>query len=259
MRAFVSYYVTDGILAHELINELIENDLIPTAINLKILHESGKTDKVQRVFSTVSCIIVVLSQEYLDSSWMKDTELQEILEWEKQKPTNILIFARIDECDLPEIFQNRKIAFLSKDTIAKDVKEMVENILHKRKVFIIMKFNDKLLDSAHERVIAPVLKEFGYTDLRIDERQDSGKIDQQILEEIERSSLIFADLTGMSHNCVFEVGYAFAFKEKEIILTLNKKDLPPFDIAANRFIMWETEKELETELRKRLESVKYKE
>lgn len=258
MRAFVSYEATNEVLAHGLINELVENDLIPTAINLKVLHEIGKTDMTRRVLSSVNCVIIVLSEAYLTSDWMMETELDAILKWENEKPTNILMLARIDDYELPEILQHRRISKFSGD-IVMDIKTMVKDILHSRKVFVIMKFNDKFLDSAHKRVIVPALKEFGYIDLRIDERQDSGKIDQQILEEIKTSSLIFADLTGLSPNCIFELGYAFAFDVKRIILTLNKKDSPPFDITTNRFIIWETEQDLDRELRKRLEFIKNEE
>ena len=71
----------------------------------------------------------------------------------------------------------------------------------KKQVFVIMKFGDKQLDSAYEGVIKPVIREFGYSPLRIDEVQDSGKITDQVLEAIATSRYVVADLSGERPNC----------------------------------------------------------
>jgi len=55
-----------------------------------------------------------------------------------------------------------------------------------QQVFVIMKVGDKKLDSAYEGVIKPLCKEFGVGVVRVDEIQDSGRINEQILENIAK-------------------------------------------------------------------------
>jgi hypothetical protein len=120
----------------------------------------------------------------------------------------------------------------------------------KNQVFVIMKFGAKELDSAYEGVIKPIIEEYGFKSLRIDEVQDSGKITDQVLEEIASSKYVLADLSGERPNCYYETGFAHALG-KQIILTIMKSDRIHFDLAGYRFIQWDTEAELRRELRKR--------
>lgn len=124
-------------------------------------------------------------------------------------------------------------------------------------VFIVMKFNDNLLDSAYEGAIKPIVKKFKYKPLRIDEVQDSGRITNQILEEIARSEVVLADLTGERPNCYYEAGFAHAIG-KEIIFTIHKGHNIHFDLAGYRFIEWETEDELRRALTTRFRAIKQK-
>lgn len=118
-------------------------------------------------------------------------------------------------------------------------------------VFVIMKFGDKILDSAYEGVIKPLFTEFGLTVIRVDEIQDSGKISDQILQEIAKSKIVYSDLSGERPNCYYETGFAHALG-KEIILSINTKDKIHFDLSGHRFIQWETENDLRKSLRKRV-------
>lgn len=52
-----------------------------------------------------------------------------------------------------------------------------------KQVFVIMKFNDKILDSAYEGVIKPIIQENGCRAIRVDEIQNSGQITDQILDK----------------------------------------------------------------------------
>ena len=117
-------------------------------------------------------------------------------------------------------------------------------------VFVIMKFGDKELDSAYEGVIKPVVEEYNLKAIRIDEIQDSGKITDQVLEQIAISKYVLADLSGQRPNCYYESGFAHALG-KEIIFTIRAADTIHFDLAGYRFIQWATEAELRRELRKR--------
>jgi hypothetical protein len=124
----------------------------------------------------------------------------------------------------------------------------------KNQVFVIMQFGNKLLDSAYEGVIKPLIEKYGMNSLRIDEIQDSGTISEQILEAIAASKIIVADLSGERPNCYYETGFAHAIG-KEIILSVNRKDNVHFDLAGFRFIVWETEAELRKRLEERLRAI----
>lgn len=120
-----------------------------------------------------------------------------------------------------------------------------------QKVFVIMKFDDPLLESAYEGAMKPIIKEFGLRPFRIDETQDSGRITDQVLENIASSRLILADLSGERPNCYYEAGFAHAIG-KELIFTIHKGDRIHFNLAGYRFIQWETEEDLRKALRVRL-------
>ena len=123
-----------------------------------------------------------------------------------------------------------------------------------KQVFVVMKFGDPELDSAYEGVIKPLTNDFGYTSVRVDEIQDSGNINQQILEQIASSAIVLADLTGERPNCYYEAGFAHALG-KEVVFSIREGSSIHFDLAANRFITWKTEAEYRKKLRERLESI----
>ncbi len=127
----------------------------------------------------------------------------------------------------------------------------------KKQVFVVMKFKNKLLDSAYEGVFKPVVNEFGLDCIRIDEIQDSGIITDQILETIAESKYIIADLSGERPNCYYECGFAHALG-KELIFCIQSSDEIHFDLAGYRFIQWSTEAELRRQLRDRLTKLESK-
>lgn len=120
--------------------------------------------------------------------------------------------------------------------------------------FVVMKFGDEALDSAYEGVVRPLLSDFGFAPLRIDEIQDSGKISQQVLYALRRSAVIVADLSGERPNCYYEAGFAHAMG-KAIIFSIRKGERIHFDLADHRFIEWTTEADLRKKLRRRLEAL----
>lgn len=147
------------------------------------------------------------------------------------------------------------LALFEKSAI--DSKSLLQNIFTPtaRQVFVIMKFDDKILDSAYEGVIKPTINKFRYRPLRIDEIQDSGRITDQILEEIAKSEVVFADLTGERPNCYYEAGFAHAIG-KEMVFSVRKGTPVHFDLSLYRFIDWETEDELRQKLQSRFKAIK---
>jgi hypothetical protein len=123
-----------------------------------------------------------------------------------------------------------------------------------KRIFVVMKFGDEELDSAYEGVIKPLGSQFGFSVIRVDEIQDSGSINQQILETISSSAIVLADLTGERPNCYYEAGFAHAIG-KEIVFSVKEGSKIHFDLAGYRFITWRTENEYRRKLQERLESI----
>ena len=123
-----------------------------------------------------------------------------------------------------------------------------------QQVFVIMKFGAKQLDSAYEGVIKPLSQEFGLNVVRVDEIQNSGRITDQILENISKSRLVLSDLSGERPNCYYETGFAHALG-KDIVLTIHKDSAIHFDLSSHRFIQWETENELRIALNARFTAI----
>lgn len=122
-------------------------------------------------------------------------------------------------------------------------------------LFVVMKFHDRLLDSAYEGVYKPLGIEAGFAQVvRVDEIQDSGNISQQIIENIAKSRVVIADLSGERPNCYFEAGFAQALG-KPIIFTVRKNEKVHFDLAGHRFIEWDTESSLRKQLKQRFEAM----
>lgn len=124
----------------------------------------------------------------------------------------------------------------------------------KSQAFVICKFGDRHIDSAYVRVVKPAFERFGLSTKRIDEIEDSGRISDQILNHIAESRLVFSDLSGERPNCYYETGFAHALGRK-IILAIRSTEAIHFDLKNHRFIVYETEQDLEQQLLRRLQSL----
>jgi hypothetical protein len=117
-------------------------------------------------------------------------------------------------------------------------------------VFVVMQFGVPALDSAYQGVIKPVVEEFGFGCLRIDEVGDAGPISEQAEDAIASSEVVLCDLSGERPNCYYETGFAHALGRR-LILSIRDADKRHFDLAGRRFIIWATEDDLRAKLRKR--------
>jgi len=80
-----------------------------------------------------------------------------------------------------------------------------------------------------------------------------GLIINQIYEEIVKSDIVFADVSGSNPNVFYEVGYSHALNKRTILLIKKEyKDKFPFDTAGFRHLVYENDKHLSEELTKYL-------
>jgi hypothetical protein len=240
--------------AQDLAEALREVGVEPRIENLKAVC-GWDAEKLQRELrARYNYVIAVLSSSYMHDRFLA-TELLEALIVEQFAKTNYVIPLVVGDCYIHPPLCSRVIDFRSHRSYDQAFAQVNASLIDARESFVIMMFGDPHLDSAYKLAIRPVLEQFDFSVVRIDEVQNSGSITDQVLEQIERSAVVLADLSGERPNCYLEVGYALAL-QKELILTCRKDDHVHFDLEHKRIIFWETESELHDALLPRLEAVK---
>ena len=122
--------------------------------------------------------------------------------------------------------------------------------------FVAMWFHDET-DDAFKHGIKPAIEAAGYTPLRIDQKPDVNKIDDEIIAEIRRSRFLVADFTqdkeGARGGVYFEAGFAQGLGIP-VIYTCRKDvmDKLHFDTRQYAHIVWETPDDLRNGLLNRI-------
>ena len=93
-------------------------------------------------------------------------------------------------------------------------------------------------DRYHQEIYVPAIKDAGLEPVRADELFSTGSVVEQIWEQIEKSKLLLADLSGKNPNVFYELGLAHAAK-KPVIFTSSAIDDVPFDLRHLRVIIYE--------------------
>ena len=122
--------------------------------------------------------------------------------------------------------------------------------------FVAMWFNDSM-KQAYEEGIKKAIEECGYKALRIDQKKDVNKIDDEIIAEIRRSHIVVADFThdakGDRGAVYYEAGFAYGLG-LEVIYACKKdpENKLNFDTRQYHHILWNDTKDLYTQLRDRI-------
>jgi len=122
--------------------------------------------------------------------------------------------------------------------------------------FVAMWF-DKSLDDAWENGFKPALKQTGYKPLRIDKEHFNDKICDRIVNEVRKSALLVADITGERSGVFFEAGLALG-RGIPVIWTCRKdyaeKLKEHFDTRQYNHIIWSAASDLHSQLVDRIEA-----
>ena len=127
------------------------------------------------------------------------------------------------------------------------------------KGFVAMWFDDST-QKAWEEGIKLGIEDAGYDAVRIDEKEHTNKIDNEIIAEIKRSRFVVADFTqggdGARGGVYYEAGFAHGLGI-EVIFTCRKDvlGLVHFDTRQYNHIVWETPEELRQRLAARISAV----
>ncbi len=125
-----------------------------------------------------------------------------------------------------------------------------------KQAFVALWFNSEMND-AYEHGIEPAIREAGFIPMRIDEKKDANRIDDDIIAEIKRSRFVVADMThgadGVRGSVYYEAGFAHGCG-LEVIYCCREDCMErlPFDTRQYHHTGWETPDELRRKLRERI-------
>ncbi len=103
--------------------------------------------------------------------------------------------------------------------------------------FVMMPYGE-WNDLYYKEIYVPAIKEAGFEPVRADELFSSGTVVEQIWEQIDKSKVLLADLTGKNPNVFYELGLAHADR-KPVIFTSGVLEDVPFDLRHLRVIIYE--------------------
>ena len=118
--------------------------------------------------------------------------------------------------------------------------------------FVVMQIGDEQLDQLFETVIQPAIESVGLQAKRVDRHNKGGLLKSEIVQFLNDSEIIIADLTNERPNVYLEVGYAMGIdKFRNLILTCRSDHLPGndgwspdgpkvhFDLAGYDILLWD--------------------
>lgn len=111
--------------------------------------------------------------------------------------------------------------------------------------FVAMWFDEET-DNCYQNGIKPAIEQAGYEVMRIDHKEHSNKIDDEIIAEIRRSLFLVADFThgegGIRGGVYYEAGFAYGLG-LPVIFTCRKDKIEElhFDTRQYNHIIWEAE------------------
>ncbi len=137
---------------------------------------------------------------------------------------------------------------------AEKIVSLAEKIVTSRSVVVMMSYSQRSdLDDIYDSFEA-VCKEFGYVCRRVQSSNAVGRIVPRILEEIEQSAFVIADLTELKQNVFYELGYAEGLKRPVVVTAKEGTDLP-FDVKEIPTIFWDGQKKLKEDLRTKIRMI----
>ena len=90
--------------------------------------------------------------------------------------------------------------------------------------FIIMQIGDVSLESVCDDAIIPAIEAAGFAPRRVDWHNAGDLLKSEIVQFLERSQILVADLTNERPNCYLEIGYAMGLGKKANLILTARED-----------------------------------
>ena len=128
-------------------------------------------------------------------------------------------------------------------------------------VFVAMWFSEEMKEP-YEKGIRPAIEQLGYDPLKIDDKPDVDKIDDEIIGEIRNSRFLVADFThgskGPRGGVYYEAGFAYGLGLP--VIRSCRKDIIDanelhFDVRQYYHVPWENPEQLRDGLEKRIRAL----
>lgn len=123
--------------------------------------------------------------------------------------------------------------------------------------FVVMQFTEQF-NELYDEVIRPVCEGLEVNAYRASDIYRPGAILQDILQGLDESYVVIADVTPANPNVFYELGYSHALKKPVILLAERGTNLP-FDISGYRVIFYDNtiggKSAVEADLRRHLTSI----
>lgn len=111
------------------------------------------------------------------------------------------------------------------------------------RIFLVIPFTREFNDIS--QVVRQAIMEGQHQLIRMDEMMATGRIIDQIHDEIEKADLVIADVSDRNPNVMYELGFAQSLK-KPILPIIQKGESIPFDIASIRTLIYDRNRLTET-------------
>ena len=139
------------------------------------------------------------------------------------------------------------------------IDDLVTRFPSTSQAFVAMWFNDTT-QAAYAEGIEPAIRDCGYRSVRIDKKEHSNKIDDEIIAEIRRSKFLVADFTCEREKVRGGVYYEAGFAQGlgiPVIWTVARESLDDvhFDTRQYNHIVWDNPQTLRTMLKARIGAV----
>jgi hypothetical protein len=116
--------------------------------------------------------------------------------------------------------------------------------------FVIMPFSGDF-KNIYETAIKTAVEEANLRCVRADEIEGTFVIHKQMIDRIDRATVIIADLTGQNANVFYEMGVAHALGNNVILIAQSLQDVP-FDLRVCKIIHYRNTIGGESELKKQI-------
>jgi hypothetical protein len=90
--------------------------------------------------------------------------------------------------------------------------------------FIILQIGNPELDAVCDGAIEPAIRDAGFAPRRVDRHNRGDLLKSEIVQFIERSQVIVADVTNERPNCYLEIGYAMGLGKKANLILTARED-----------------------------------